>query len=111
MRNIIYQVDLTEATDISDIEYGGKELEYTSDKSGLETIIHYAEKQVYVDLRSLGWTAEKAEGLCLMEDGRLAVMIEDDFGLAGAELKEGADTVTLVSNTGGDAAQMWLIKI
>lgn len=111
MRNIIYQVDLTGATDLSNLEYQGKALEYTADRTALEAMMQYTEKRVYVDLRRLGWTAEKAEGLCLMEDGTLAVMIEDDFGLAGAELRKGADTVTLVPNTGGDAAQMWLIEV
>ena len=110
MRNIIYKVSLKDASDISNLKYNDKDLEYTASQEELEKILTFADKEIYVDLRTLGWTAEKAEGLCMTDNGELAVIIEDDFGLAGAKMTEDSDKVTLISGEGGDSAQLWIIK-
>lgn len=110
-RNIVYKVDLTNATDLTDLTYNEQELEYTDSTEELLSVMQYAEKEEYVDLRALGFTAEKAEGLCMLDDGTtLAVITEDDFGLAGAELTEDGSMVTLLPNSEADAAQLWLIQ-
>ena len=78
-------------TDLTGITYDGMELDYTSDSAALSGVITYAAKTEFVDLRELGWTVEKAEGLCMMDDGEtLALIIEDDFGLSGASLNPDA---------------------
>ena len=116
MRNIVYQADLSNATDLTDITYDGKELEYTADSAALSEVITYMEKTEFVDLRDLGWTAEKAEGLCMMDDGTtLALIIEDDFGLSGASLNPDADSegepaVILNEIAEADTAKIWLIS-
>ncbi|MBQ8537845.1 MAG: esterase-like activity of phytase family protein, partial [Clostridia bacterium] len=109
MRNIIYQVDLSNATDITGLTYNDKELEYTASAEELATVMTYAEKEVYVDLRTLNWTAEKAEGICLTDNGELVAIIEDDFGMAGAKEVEGEDAYTILPNL-ADPSQIWVIK-
>lgn len=109
MRNIIYKVELANATDITDLEYNEKALEYASAEE-LASVIQYAEKEVYINLRDLNWTAEKAEGICITDKGDLAVMIEDDFGLAGAVQTAEGEPVTINLITEGDKAQMWIIR-
>ncbi len=115
MSNIVYQVDLTNATDLTGITYDGMELEYTSDSAALSGVITYAAKTEFVDLRELGWTAEKAEGLCMMDDGEtLALIIEDDFGLSGASLnpdagEDGQPAVLLNKISEADEAKLWLV--
>lgn len=117
MSNIVYKVDLTNATDLTDVTYDGKELEYTADSAALSGVMTYAAKTVLVDLRALGWTAEKAEGLCMLGDGNtLALIIEDDFGLAGASLnpnagEDGQAAVLLNEISEADAAKIWLVPV
>jgi hypothetical protein len=41
-----------------------------------------AKKTRLVDLVELGWTAEKAEGIALVDEKTLAVASDNDFGLA-----------------------------
>ncbi len=109
MRNVIYEVDLRKATDITGLTYNGKELEYTASSEELSEVMTYAKKEVYLDLRTMNWTAEKAEGICLTDTGALAVIIEDDFGMAGAQQVEGEDAVHILPNE-SDPAQIWIIE-
>lgn len=81
MSNKIMKVSLKNATDITNVTYGGKELEYAS-KQELTNAVKVMEKELYIDLRAAGWTAEKAEGLCVLPGGRMVAVINDnDFGL------------------------------
>lgn len=81
MSNKIMKVSLKEATDITGMEYNGKALEYAS-KEELKDTVSFIEKELYIDLRAAGWTAEKAEGLCVLPGGRMIAVINDnDFGL------------------------------
>lgn len=102
MSNLVYRVDLTEATDISDITYQGKAPEYAPAQDDLEGVV-YAEKSLLIDLVAHGWTAEKAEGICLLPDNKTVAVINDnDFGLVtkttDAENKE-ADITDYVYHT------------
>lgn len=45
-------------------------------------------KQKVVDLRDIGWVAEKAEGLALI-DGGLAVINDNDFRLSAGKRRRG----------------------
>lgn len=90
MSNVIYKVDISSATDISDIKYEGKELEYAS--ADELSNINFAKKTPYIDLRANGWTAEKAEGICMTDDKTIAVINDNDFGIT-----------TVVDDTANDA--------
>ncbi len=82
MSNLIYKVDLSDATDITNLKHEEKELEFVSDAALLKDV-KFAKKEKFIDLRALGWTAEKAEGLCLFNNSSsLAVICDNDFGLA-----------------------------
>lgn len=117
LSNIVYRASLTGATDLTGTTYGGKELEYTADPAALSGTITYMTKTEAVNLREMGWTAEKAEGLCMLGDGKtLALIIEDDFGLSGASVNpnagaDGQTAVTLNEITAADAAKIWLVPI
>lgn len=81
MSNKIMKISLKNATDITNITYAGKELEYAS-KEELENTVNFVEKELFIDLRAAGWTAEKAEGICVLPGGRMIAVINDnDFGL------------------------------
>jgi len=91
LSNIVYRADLTNATDITNVTYDGKELEYTADPDALSGTLTYMTKTQAVNLREMGWTAEKAEGLCMLPNGKtLALIIKDDFGLSGASVNPNA---------------------
>jgi len=80
MTNIVYKVDLSNADDISNMTYNGKELEYAS--ANELSNIKFAEKEPLIDLRAYGWTAEKAEGICMTDKNTIAVINDNDFGIA-----------------------------
>jgi hypothetical protein len=81
MRNLLYLLDLSQATDISKLKVKGRELEFSSDLSNVKGLKMVA-KQKILDLREHGWTAEKVEGLTVLNDNRTIVIINDnDFGL------------------------------
>ena len=58
----------------------GKALEYASAEE-LQDDVVFAEKELLLDLRDYGWTAEKAEGLCMVDENTIAVINDNDFGI------------------------------
>jgi len=85
-RNLIYLVDIKNATDLTGVTVDGKEPEFTADKSKLAAAgIITAEKRLLIDLRAYGWEAEKAEGLTMLPDKKTIVVVNDnDFGMTMA---------------------------
>ena len=87
MHNRIYRLDLAKATDLSGQLIANKALEY-ADADALQAAgVVPVGKQLLVDLQSLGWSAEKAEGLTLVDAKTIAVASDNDFGL-GVKVKE-----------------------
>ena len=87
MHNRIYRLDLAQGTDLSGQLIANKALEY-ADADALQAAgVVPVGKQLLVDLQSLGWSAEKAEGLTLVDSKTLAVASDNDFGL-GVKVKE-----------------------
>jgi hypothetical protein len=103
-RTLLYLLDLSQATDISRFQAAGQELEFVedlSDISGLQLIT----KQKVLDLREYGWTADKCEGLAVLNDKRtLAVTSDNDFGLTMEvtdSLNEGKTEIEMYQFTPG----------
>ncbi|WP_442797209.1 esterase-like activity of phytase family protein [Pantoea vagans] len=81
MRNLIYKVDLSPATELSAFDKPGEYPESDDEKTLVKRGIKFAAKKLVVDLRQLGWQQEKAEGLALIDDKTLAVTNDNDFGV------------------------------
>lgn len=82
MRNLIYCLDLSDANDITTLQYEGKALEYATSMPQL-TNVKPIKKELAVDLRKYGWDIEKAEVLCILPDGKTIVVANDnDFGMS-----------------------------
>lgn len=87
MRNLVYLIDLGGASDISNVKTGnGKEPELFSSRVEAEAGgIRYVTKRLILDLKALGWEAEKAEGIALLPDGKtIALTSDNDFGFSGS---------------------------
>lgn len=74
--NNIVLIDLTNATKITSSMYNGK--------SGLNVIsgITPATRTLVANLRDFGWLPEKAEGLTLVDSQTIAIINDNDFGIA-----------------------------
>ncbi|HFV9257848.1 TPA: esterase-like activity of phytase family protein [Enterobacter hormaechei subsp. steigerwaltii] len=87
MRNLIYRVDLSKASDLAAFDKPGEYPEFDDEKTLAQRGITLAEKTQVVDLRALGWQQEKAEGLALIDSKTLAVANDNDFGVKVAMQK------------------------
>lgn len=97
--NKIFLADISKATDITNMKYAGKELEYVEDISVL-TNISFITKEEIMDLRDYGWTPSKAEGLVLMPDHQTIVVINDnDFGMSTKTVNEKGEEVDIEDYT------------
>lgn len=81
MRNNIYKVDLSKASDLASFDKQGEYPEFDSVDQLAKRGIQLATKTLAVDLRKLGWQQEKAEGLALIDSKTLAVANDNDFGV------------------------------
>lgn len=89
MRNLIYIVDLSEATDLTASDKI-RPVEFDSLAEIENRDIQVAKKELLIDLRDYGWQQEKAEGLALIDKRRIALINDNDFGI-NAVLKNGKD--------------------
>ncbi|PQL27534.1 esterase-like activity of phytase [Pantoea ananatis] len=81
MRNLIYKVDLSPATDLTAFDKPGDYPEFNDEKALAQRGIKLADKTLVADLRQLGWQQEKAEGLALIDRKTLAIANDNDFGV------------------------------
>ncbi|PPC77473.1 hypothetical protein C4K68_10295 [Pokkaliibacter plantistimulans] len=82
MHNLVYQIDLSQATDLSELKINGKEPEFASAAELQAAGVVMASKTLVADLRANGWQVEKAEGLAIVDDHTFAVASDNDFGLS-----------------------------
>ncbi|MCT4703920.1 esterase-like activity of phytase family protein [Enterobacteriaceae bacterium H20N1] len=80
MRNLVYVVDLSQASDLSDFDKE-KAPEFDDAEQLKARGIKLAGKKELVDLRKLGWQQEKAEGMTIIDNQTIAVINDNDFGL------------------------------
>jgi hypothetical protein len=84
IRNFLVLVEIpADATNIRDV---GIELEKNSIDGSTPTAVGWSsvvklKKALLLDLNAVGWTAEKAEGLALVDDQTVALINDNDFGL------------------------------
>lgn len=90
MRNLVYVVDLSNATDLSAFDKT-QPPEYDGADKLRARGIRLASKSLAVDLRKLGWQQEKAEGLTVVDKQTLAVINDNDFGLQAELVKPQGD--------------------
>ena len=92
MHNAIYSIDISDATDISDMKLpNGKELEYASAQELTKTTkVKMVKKKLIVDPNAHGWVPEKMEGLAIIDAKRIAIMNDNDFGAYGTLISEGS---------------------
>jgi hypothetical protein len=81
MRNLVYKVDLSSATELAAFDKPGEYPEFDDEEALAKRGIKLAKKTLVVDLRQLGWQQEKAEGLALIDNKTLAVTNDNDFGV------------------------------
>lgn len=106
MFNKLMLVEIAQASDIASC---GPELEKSSISGGAQWAgIKPMAKRVLLDLNAMGWVAEKAEGLTLVDACTLAMSNDNDFGMksrvyaAGGKEIDGADVTELEADAGGD---------
>ena len=92
----LYRVDSRDATDIQSMP--AVELEDSSMTGRREgrsnrSSIKPLRKSLLIDLDQAGWTAEKAEGLALVDDHTLALTNDNDFGLTSVLVDKAGQTL------------------
>ncbi len=76
--NFIYKIDISGADDISGRKIDGLEPEFYDHAGNIQMV----KKELLLDLRQYGWTAEKAEGITILPDKKtIAVINDNDFGV------------------------------
>ncbi len=84
VHNLIYSIDISSASDISASKLGsGLDLEYASTLAELQAAgVQTISKGLIADIaKDHGWTAEKMEGLAMIDPYTLALINDNDFGV------------------------------
>jgi hypothetical protein len=114
----VYAFDLRGATDISAIDtlydVGGvtKSLDQMSAAELASVGVTPISKRLHVDLAAAGYGAvEKFEGLALLDDGRLAVINDNDFGVAQIAIDYASGTFTTAPGYTPEPVLLALISV
>jgi hypothetical protein len=108
IHNKLYLVDLGPATDLTGVKNGDQELETIKTPADLAAAgVVTAKKTLIADFKDYGWLIEKAEGLALIDSQTIALINDDDFGVA-VEARDAdgqlADDVTALTVDAGGVA-------
>lgn len=87
MRNMIYTIDITNATDISDISL-------PEERISKECELNCIEKTLLMDPRQYDWPYEKLEGIAVINENTLAFANDNDFGFSLSINNESTQDVT-----------------
>ena len=88
-RNIIYKINIKDATDISTIKLdNNKELEHLT----LDELkdINFVSKKLLINPRDYGWSDNKLEGVTIIDSKTIAITNDNDFAITGYDVDEGA---------------------
>ena len=88
-KKYVFEIDINSATNILNTTFTGKELEeLTADEILAQSIIPVHKNKV-INLPSVGYQgSDKAEGIALLPNNEIAVLNDNDFGLAGAGITD-----------------------
>jgi hypothetical protein len=109
VHNLIYTIDLSAATDISNKKLpNGLDLEYASSLAELSAAgVTLVRKGLVADMKKdHGWTAEKMEGLALIDPYTLAIINDNDFAVQ-ASLVDKKGVAFKPDDCTVNAAQQW----
>ena len=109
VHNLIYTIDISTASDISHAKLAnGLDLEYASTLAELQAAgVNLVRKGLVADLRKdHGWTAEKMEGLTLVDPYTIAIINDNDFGVK-ASLVDSLGASFKPDNCTVNAALQW----
>lgn len=81
MYNVVYKINIADATDITGVMINGKLPEKAKDYEFHQHGIKLIEKALVVDLKKYGWEPSKAEGVTMVDDKTIAVISDNDFGM------------------------------
>lgn len=107
-KKYVFEIDINYATNIlGNGLYAGKELEELSADEILAEGINVAHKNKVINLPSVGYQgSDKAEGIALLPNNEIAVINDNDFGLAGAGITDSSvlGIISFANNYGFDAS-------
>lgn len=87
MQNKIFLIDISNATDITDIKLpNDKELEYASITELKSLGINLVKKKEFLDPRNYGWNLEKMEGITILDEKTIAISNDNDFGIKNSSI-------------------------
>ncbi|MFI1771076.1 choice-of-anchor I domain-containing protein [Thalassobellus citreus] len=106
-KKYVFEIDINFATNILNKTLTGKELEeLTADEIAAENIVA-VHKIKMVNLPSVGYQgSDKAEGIALLPNNEIAVINDNDFGLAGAGITDNSvlGIISFANDYGFDAS-------
>ncbi|AOW21831.1 hypothetical protein LPB138_14570 [Urechidicola croceus] len=107
-KKYIFEIDINYATNILNLSLtGGKELEEMTTDEIVAEGIFIAQKNKILNLPTVGYqSSDKAEGIALLPNNEIAVMNDNDFGLAGAGITDNSilGIISFDDNYGFDAS-------
>ncbi|AOW17021.1 hypothetical protein LPB03_05880 [Polaribacter vadi] len=106
-KKYVFEIDINYATNILNTTFTGKELEeLTADEIAAQSIIPVHKNKV-VNLPTVGYQgSDKAEGIALLPNNEIAVLNDNDFGLAGAGVTDNSvlGIISFANDYGFDAS-------
>ena len=112
----VYRISLAGATDVGDLAgepsgrlWSGKTLESMSDSERRTAEIVPVRKTLAVDLLPLGYPHDKPEGIALLDDDRIAISNDDDFGVVDGD--GGVVPKRLPATGRVDENEVWVIRL
>ena len=107
-KKYVFEIDINFATNIlNTVINGGKELEELSADEIASQNIRPVHKNKVVNLPSIGYqSSDKAEGIALLPNNEIAVINDNDFGLAGAGITDASvlGIISFANDYGFDAS-------
>ena len=111
-RNAIYKINIKDAVDIADVKLSNmKDLEYGA---LLEVKKYFVKKDKVFEARDHGWSHKKMEDLAIINPKTIALINDNDFGVAGHEVyhdnKNQKKFKLKLKDTNLKGTDLWIVK-